>query len=173
MNRRAEAARIVGLSIVTAVAYGIVHDQVTVRVCIEYFTIGHPPIFATESPTLLAIGWGIIATWWVGLLLGLPLAFAAVRGRRPVRTARSLVRPLLQLLLCMGGVAAIAGVAGWLAAKGEVVFLVEPLASRVSVERHALFVADLWAHAASYLVGFVGGMLLVVRTWRSRRRLPT
>jgi hypothetical protein len=37
----------------------------------------------------------------------------------------------------------------------------------------AVLLADLWAHAASCPVGFVGGMLLVVRTWRSRRQLPT
>ncbi len=170
MSKRAEALRIVVLSIVAAIGYGIAHDQVTARVCVEYFTIGHPPIFGTESPTLLAIGWGIVATWWVGLLLGLPLAFAAVRGPRPVRTARSLVRPVLYLLGIMGGLAAVAGVLGWFAAEGKAVFLVEPLAAQVPVEHHSRFVADRWAHLASYLTGFVGGAVLVVRTWRSRRR---
>lgn len=77
-----DALKIIGLSIVAAILDGVVHDQVTARVCVEYFTIGHPPVFATESPNLLGIGWGIIATWWVGALLGVPLAFAATRGRR-------------------------------------------------------------------------------------------
>src|SRR5690606_31679593 len=94
VNKPAAAFRIVALSIAAAIVYGIVHDQVTVRVCVEYFTIGHAPLFATESPTLLAVCWGIAATWWVGLLLGLPLAFTALRGPRPVRTASSLVRPI-------------------------------------------------------------------------------
>ena len=58
------------MCIVAAVLYGIIHDQVTARVCVEYFTIGHPPIFGTDNPTLLRIGWGIVATWWVGLLFG-------------------------------------------------------------------------------------------------------
>jgi len=36
-----QAIRIVLLSIASAVAYGIVHDQITARICIEYFTIGY------------------------------------------------------------------------------------------------------------------------------------
>jgi hypothetical protein len=28
-------------------------------VCVEYFTIGHQPIFHTDDPTLLAFGWGV------------------------------------------------------------------------------------------------------------------
>jgi hypothetical protein len=44
------------LCIISAVVYGILHDQVTARICVEYFTIGHPPVFGTESPTLLGFG---------------------------------------------------------------------------------------------------------------------
>jgi hypothetical protein len=87
-----QAISIVGLCIASAVVYGILHDQVTARVCLEYFTIGHPPVFATDSPTLLGLGWGIIATWWVGLFLGVPLAIAARAGRRPKRDVSSLMR---------------------------------------------------------------------------------
>ena len=46
------------------------------------FTIGHPPVFATDDPTLLGLGWGVIASWWVGLLLGIPLALVARAGGR-------------------------------------------------------------------------------------------
>jgi len=46
---------------------GIAHDEITVRVCAEYFTIAHPPLFPTASRTLLAACWGIAAT--VGLAL--------------------------------------------------------------------------------------------------------
>jgi hypothetical protein len=167
------AWRIISLCFVAAIAYGIVHDQITARICVEYFTIGHPPVFDTDSPTLLGLGWGVIATWWVGLLLGLMLAFAALRGSRPKRTARSLVGPVAILLVWMGTLAAVAGVLGFLAANLGWVRLVEPFASRVPVERHALFIADLWAHSASYLVGFVGGLILIRRVWRSRQRFTS
>jgi len=65
---------VVLLAVGASVLYGILHDQITVRVCLEYFTIGHPRIIESESPTLLAFAWGVVATWWMGVLLGLPLA---------------------------------------------------------------------------------------------------
>jgi len=50
------------LCVLAAVVYGIVHDQSASHVCIEYFTVFHPPVLRTRSPTLLAFGWGVIAT---------------------------------------------------------------------------------------------------------------
>jgi hypothetical protein len=57
-----QALAIVLLCVVMAATYGIVHDQITARICVEYFTIGHPPVFGTADPTLLGLGWGVIAT---------------------------------------------------------------------------------------------------------------
>ena len=53
-----ESAKILILSVAAAIAYGIVHDQVTAHLCVEYFTIGHPPVFPTQNPTLLAFAQG-------------------------------------------------------------------------------------------------------------------
>ena len=100
-----QSIRIVLLATFAAIAYGILHDQVTARICVEYFTIGHPPVFPTTSPTLLALGWGILATWWVGLPLGILLAIAARAGSRPRLTAAQLRRPILTLLVVMGSAA--------------------------------------------------------------------
>ncbi len=161
---------IVVLSIAAAVVYGILHDQITARVCVEYFTIGHPPVFDTESPTLLGIGWGIIATWWAGLLLGIPLALAARAGRRPKRSVSSLVRPIFTLLAVMGVSALLAGVVGFILGRIGTVYLLDPLASHIPHDRHARFLGDLWAHDTSYLIGFVGGTVVIVRVWRSRGR---
>jgi hypothetical protein len=61
-----QAARIILYCVLGAVGYGVVHDQITARICLKYFTIGHPQVFNTQSATLLGIGWGVIATWWVG-----------------------------------------------------------------------------------------------------------
>src|SRR3954452_126944 len=86
------------LSIAAAIFYGMVHDQITARICVEYFTIAHPPIFGTDDPMLLGLGWGVVATWWVGVLLGTPLAAVARIGRWPKRSIQSLIRPLLVLI---------------------------------------------------------------------------
>ena len=130
-----QAAAIIALCIGASILYGILHDQITARVCVEYFTVGHPPIFGTDSPTLLALGWGVIATWWVGLMLGVPLAIAARAGHRPRRDVRSLVRPIARLLLVMAACALAAGILGFLLAKSGVLILAERFAARVRTER--------------------------------------
>jgi hypothetical protein len=162
--------RIVALAIVSASVYGIAHDLVTAHVCVEYFTIGHEPVFGTQSPVLLALGWGVLATWWMGLLLGLPLAMSARLGDWPKIGARDLLRPIAVLLLVMGVAAIVAGAVGWQVASAGGVRLLEPLASRVPADRHVPFLADLWAHVASYAVGAVGGLVLCAWTIARRGR---
>jgi hypothetical protein len=174
MDHRSAAASIgqsvgiIVMCVTAAVGYGIIHDQVTARICVEYFTVGHPSVFGTEDPTLLGIGWGIIATWWVGLLLGVLLSQAARAGSRPQRSALSLLRPILGLLAVMAICAAAAGLVGWMLASISAVHLVGPIAQRLPAEKHAPFLADLWAHSASYLVGLVGGVIVMMLVWRSR-----
>lgn len=162
--------RIVLLSVAAAVTYGILHDQVTARVCVDYFTIGHPPVFATQSPTLLGIGWGIIATWWVGCILSVPLALTSRLGSRPKLDASDLIKPVTVLLACMGVIALAAGIAGYFAAQAGHVRLIGRLAARVPREKHVAFLADLWAHNASYAAGFLGGIILCVWLWQQRLR---
>jgi hypothetical protein len=166
-----EPVRIVVLATLAAIGYGVLHDQITVRICLEYFTVGHPPVFPTESPTLLALGWGVLATWWVGLPLGILLAVAARIGSRPKITAAMLRRPIALLLMAMGVSAIVAAVVGGVLAMRGAVFLVPPLAARVPTNRHVAFLVDLWAHSASYFTGILGGLALVVWTSRARTKL--
>jgi hypothetical protein len=159
---------IIALSIAASVAYGIVHDQITVRVCLEYFSIAHPPLFHTTSPTLLALCWGVVATWWMGLFLGLGLATAARAGGRPKVNASALVRPIGILLTIMASAALLAGIAvGALASRGMLA-LWYPWSSMIPERAHVGFLADLAAHNASYLFGGIGGLVLIFRVWRRR-----
>ena len=163
-------AAIILLCVVAAVIYGVVHDQVTARICVEYFTIGHPPVFGTEDPTLLGLGWGVIATWWVGLILGVPLALASRVGSWPRWSARQLVRPLAVMLAVVGILAGVAGIVGYVAATRGWVWLVGPMASRVPADRHVPFLTDVWVHLASYIGGFLGGIVLCVYVLVRRAR---
>jgi hypothetical protein len=163
-----ESFKIIGLCIAAAVFYGICHDQVTARVCVEYFTIGHPPVFQTDSPTLLAFGWGAIATWWVGAILGIAAAASARLGSRPKFRAAGLLRPLGVLLIVTACVSLAAGIAGYFAATSGSVWLLEPLASRVPAGKHIAFITDVWAHLAAYATGFLGGIAICV--WIVMRR---
>ncbi len=159
---------IVILSVLCAVLYGILHDQITARICVEYFTIGHPQIVPTENPTLLGLVWGVVATWWVGLILGIPLAIVATVGSHPKRTAVSLVGPLALVMLCSAMFALLAGCVGYIAARNRWVVLMSPLAEKVPHEKHIPFLVDLWVHNASYCGGFVGGLFLMFWVWRVR-----
>lgn len=162
--------KIIALCIAAACAYGILQDQVTARVCVEYFSVWHPPIFGTESPTLLGLGWGVLATWWVGAVLGAGLALCARAGRARKLAAADLLRPVAVLMAVVAVLALLAGVAGYLLARSGAIGLYGPLAARIPAGRHNAFLADLWAHNAAYLGGFLGGVVLWVRTVLRRRR---
>jgi hypothetical protein len=158
-----EFAKIVFFCILASIVYGIAHDQVTARVCVEYFTVFHPPVFMTTSPTLLGLGWGIVATWWAGAIIGLLLAIAAREGSRPKLTARQIAPLVARLLATMAVFAFIFGTIGYF--KGSVPSDVLVLLPK---EMHRRFVADWWAHGASYATGFIGGLTLCVIVWLKR-----
>jgi prolipoprotein diacylglyceryltransferase len=164
-----EALKIVLLCLAAAVVYGICQDQITARVCVEYFTVGHLRIFETEDPTLLAFGWGILATWWVGLLLGVPAALVARAGRRPRLAARELLRPIGLLMLSMACFAAISGVVGYVLA-GAWPGYDRQLFDKLGAATYPRFMADAWAHGAAYLGGLIGGIVLMAWMWQERNR---
>jgi hypothetical protein len=157
------------LCMAAAVVYAVLQDQVTARVCVEYFTIAHTPLSDTQSPTLLAFDIGIRASWWFGLLLGIPLALCSRLGEWPKLRARDHLGAILCLFAAAAVIAALMGLAGRWAAANEWVFLVEPMASRVPRKRHVDFLTDLWAHSAAYAVGGIGAVVICTRTVLVRR----
>jgi hypothetical protein len=166
-----EFAKITLLSLLATIAYGILHDQVTAHLCVEYFTIAHPPLIPTDSPFWLAIAWGIAATWWVGLLLGLLLALVARVGSWPKLSVRRIRRPVLILLIGMAVCALLAGIIGAQRAQRGSVALAEGWG--IPPDKQVAFMADAWAHLASYGSGILGGLVLaawaVARRWRLER----
>jgi hypothetical protein len=162
-----ESLRIAVLCIGAAVLYGIVHDQITARICLEYFTIFHPPMFHTSSPTLLGLGWGIIATWWVGAFFAIPMILAARAGSRPTLRAIELLGPVWRLLILMAGCALIFGAAGYFLARRGIL-ATDWLSFTSSPNLRYRFMADWWAHIAAYGAAFVGGTALCVMTYRKR-----
>jgi hypothetical protein len=159
-----DALKIIATCLLAGSVYGIVHDQVTARVCLEYFTVFHPDVFHTQSPTLLALGWGILATWWASLFVGLVLAVAARSGSRPRFSANELVPKVALLMAAMAIFALAAGISGYfLQGLG-----MEYYATNIPKQIRHTFYADLWAHTASYLGGFIGGLILCISVWRSR-----
>jgi hypothetical protein len=163
-----EAAKIVLLGIVAAVVYGITHCLVSAYLSPEFFTILHPFPYAISSPQAFGLVWGLIGFWWVGLLIGLLIAVAARAGRRPKRTARSLIQGFAKHFICTGLFAVMAGTIAY--AYGVVGFmrLLPPLADQLEHARHAEFIACLWSHRIAYVFQFIGATVLMFATWWSR-----
>ncbi len=164
---------IVFLCIIASIVYGVIHDQFTIRLSLEYFTVLHPRLFPEDfpvSPTLLALCWGIIATWWVGLILGVIIAATSCLGNRPSLSVKALVLPILKLLLTMGILAAVAAPIGYgLGWCG--ILLPAPLVLEEVPPEHinALFAAGA-SHLTSYASGFIGGIWVAVWAWNRRIR---
>lgn len=165
-----EALKIAVICVIAAVLYGIIHDQFTARICIEYFIIFHPPIFHTQSPTLLGIGWGILATWWVGVFFAVPMIWAARAGSKPALRASELLPSIASLLVVMAASAVLFGMTGYVLARSGVLDT-DWLTFTASPAMRYRFMADWWAHTASYGTAFVGGVVLCVMTYRRRLRL--
>ena len=162
-----ESLKIILLAMGAAIAYGIAHDQITIRVCPEYFTVAHPHIFNTASLTLIALGWGVVATWWAGLAAGIALALAARAGSAQKFTWRRLVRPVVALFIVMAACATAAGFFGdWMASTGRI-SSVQAWGSMLPAEKQPGFMADVFTHAISYSVGGVGSVVIaLVTAWR-------
>ncbi len=155
---------------VAAMAYGIVHDQITARICLEYFTLAHPPLFHTASVTRLAVYWGAAATAGIGLAFGTVLALVSQSAGSPPVPPGRLCPRILRLLAAMGVSAFVAGGAGFYFSKHALIPFPAALAGAIPPDRHDRFMAVWFAHMASYLVGFTGSAILIARVWRARGR---
>jgi len=161
-------------TIALAVIYGIAHDMVTAHVCVEYFTIGHGNRIPTGSPILLALGWGTLATWWAGAILGILIAASARAGDAPRTTLAALLRPAAVLLGTIALASLAAGVAGYALARADAIGLSGVLAAEVPTDAHDRFMADYWAHTAAYGTALAGTLCLcawiALRRWRAPDR---
>ena len=166
-----EFLKIVAISVGASVLYGLIHDQITIRICPAYFTVFHPPIFPQNNLTILALCWGVAATWWAGMMSGIVLALAARAGREPRVPASELIKPIAILLVVMACCATIAGFAGYHYAKvNHVRGMLAPGDAGTAMDVYPPLIADWWTHSASYAVGFAGAIVLSLMTLMRRFR---
>jgi hypothetical protein len=98
-----EFFKTIGLVFGSVITYGILHDQVTARLCPEYFNSEAVPHHKSlldkfgltkASPTIIAFFWGFMATWWVALPLGLGTALSSRVGKWPKLKAKDMLKYL-------------------------------------------------------------------------------
>jgi hypothetical protein len=163
--------RVILLSSVAMISYATLQDQVSARLCPEYFTIGHPPIRGLSDPMLLGLAWGFLAGFPGGLALGIPLSLVATLGSLPQLPPRSLVRPILVFVAGVALATLIAGASGAYNAAVVNIAIREPWAELIPAARHRQFFAVACAHFGTYLGGVVMGVGVCGWVVRQRRLL--
>ena len=141
---------------------GIAIDMVTANVAVEYFTVHHPHIVDSESPWVMALVWGIGASWWFGLIAGVLLWWMNVRRTQPLSSMRILQMIVSSLvviwLVMMGIVAGVYGIAGRIPQNQR----------RVTFESDRRLMAVALAHSTEYALGGIVTIGLMVRIARIR-----
>ncbi|QDT90064.1 hypothetical protein Pan161_17090 [Gimesia algae] len=150
--------------------YGMIHDQISYTVSPEYFTrfkfqqFGLP--WGEQSQRLGAAVVGFMATWWMGVLVSLPLGLFSFRFPTPDMMARKLAIAFLIVIL----VALLTGLLGLGIAM--IVINAETIDGslrlvRPNVQDPIQFVRVGFMHNASYLGGLLGliaGIIYLCRT---------
>jgi hypothetical protein len=166
---KAFVAIVLGI-VALAGVYGVLHDQVTARICIEYFTIAHPRIIDSEDPAVLALAWGVIATWWFALPFGLIGASLARIGRTPPVPVLEVLQIAAASLAVTGVLAAFAGVIAWFARQPPPTYWSE----LIPAHQHARFMVASTMHLTSYVGGALtalGALVIIgIRRFRSPSR---
>lgn len=158
---------LVALAALSAAIFGALHNQLSYSVGPDYFESVKFPQFGipdTTSPRFGAAQVGILASWWMGALVGLP---AFLYGLFTVPKTRSYLAAGIGgigLVLVLATFGALAGLVGGIAAEATGVldgFLTLPQ----GIDR-ADFLRAGFMHDASYVAGGLGAILAF---WPMRR----
>jgi hypothetical protein len=113
MRKFAVFSTTIFISIVLAGFYGILHDQITYTISPEYFTKFKYIQFGFESAwfggdrqTVAVIGF--LATWWMGIIIGLGLGLTALVFKDHKAMAKA-IRKSIVLVVCSAVVAGVLG----------------------------------------------------------------
>lgn len=167
----------IAISVVAAVIYGVVNDQITATISPEYFSVfkQHQFAAAIESAGLTdapmreqAVLVGVLSTWWFGLFLGVVLGFCGIAGRNADLSTRRFAGTVVWVMTVTFAVSV---------AFGATAYLAEPLVgpdalhcpflSGIREVRRAFAVG--WWHNGAYLGALIATAVAGVRVQKQRR----
>ena len=166
---------IIILTAITGGVYGILHDQITYTISPEYYTkfkfyqfglidTGNEAIF--PNPRFQVSLVGFMATWWMGLLIGVILGVTGLIHK----DYRQMLRVTIQAMFITMGIAFVTGLLGlaygklMLASTGVDWWLPENLIDRKN------FIAVGSMHNFSYLGGLLGLIAGIVYSVRQKKK---
>ena len=141
---------------------GLAVDVVTANVAVEYFTVHHPHVVDSHSPWIMAVVWGIGASWWFGLIAGGLLWWMNMRRPRPLsdkRILRMIVASLIAIwFVMMAIVAGVYGIAGRIPEKER----------KATFESDRRLMAVALSHSTEYVLGGIVTIVLMVQIARAK-----
>ena len=140
------------------IGYAMLQDQISVRMCPEYFTIGHPPIKGITNPTLLGIVWGFLGGFPGGIVLGIALAMSMYLGKASSFPIQNLKWPLRILLAGTAFGTGISGLSSWYNAQVVNISIGAPWNGLIPLERQQRFFIVANAHLGTYLSAAILGI---------------
>ncbi len=137
-------------------------DLVTAHVAVEYFTVHHPKVAESKSPVIMALVWGVGASWWFGAIAGGVLA--TVNTRRPIPL------PLTTLRLMMAKACAVLWILMMLilATTYGLIGLIPVEQRRATFDFDRRIMAVALTHLTEYVLGAIALVVVAVRVWRTR-----
>lgn len=156
--------------------YGILHDQVTLRLGVEYFSRFKLEQFHYLDPTaplpINTMKIGFLATWWVGLFAGWFMGRVTV-PHEPITTAARRCTKGVGFMISIAIIFAVVG--GFLAPTSLADARMESWSDMLAyydIQDPLAFIRVGYIHNASYLGGLVGlvGVLLWLRATRKTLR---
>ena len=146
------------IGLLTTVTYGVINNQVTARICIEFFDL-FPLRITNDSPTAIATVYGIWSTWWLGVPFGGLIATVGRVGRLPKIAPAIIVRPVGLVLSGVATTAAIFGVAGYfLYSSAPWDALPQNIRAAIPPDKVWAFYVVNFAHLGAYLSGVAGAL---------------
>jgi hypothetical protein len=119
----------IGIGVGGATLYGILNDRITVNLSPEYFSVFKRAQFAD---VLAQVGWmqaplrlqavlvGTLATWWLGLFLGIALGFSSLVGRGPALSTQDYLCAVVGIMLFTLSLSVVVGLIACLVEPGVI-----------------------------------------------------
>jgi hypothetical protein len=161
------------ISAITAGLYGVLHDQVTYTISPEYFTAFkfkqfniYPQQFGNARIAVGVIGF--LASWWMGIFLGLLLGATALifKTHQQMKTElRKVLSFILLIVFAFGGI-------GYLLSKFHFISLELPWGVTDELADKDAFFDVASIHNFSYIgggIGLLAGIIYLVFRWRKTR----
>ena len=141
---------------------GICVDLITANIAVQYFSVHHPKIVPTENPWILALVWGVVASWWAGAIAGIVLASTNHRRKQPLEPPQILRWIKISCVVL------------W-ATMISIVLAVMAISSIIPIEKRPetfesdrRLVAVALAHQFEYVFAAIAMLIVAFKVWRAK-----